>query len=35
MERTLLKVIAKGEYAPYNNVDPYAAENRRVQFRGG
>jgi outer membrane protein OmpA-like peptidoglycan-associated protein len=35
MERTLLKVIAKGEYAPYNNEDPYAAENRRVQFRGG
>jgi OOP family OmpA-OmpF porin len=35
MEQKLLKVVAKGEHAPYNEGDPYAAENRRVQFRGG
>jgi outer membrane protein OmpA-like peptidoglycan-associated protein len=29
-----LRVEAKGEHAPLHGLDPYAAENRRVQFRG-
>ena len=29
-----LRAIGKGEHAPLSGTDPYAAENRRVQFRG-
>ena len=29
-----LRAIGKGEHAPLPGTDPYAAENRRVQFRG-
>lgn len=29
-----LRAVGLGEYAPLNGLDPYEAQNRRVQFRG-
>lgn len=34
IEGTRLKTVGMGEYVPLNLQDPYAPENRRVQFRG-
>lgn len=34
IDSTRLKTVGMGEYVPLNLQDPYASENRRVQFRG-
>lgn len=35
IDEARMKALGMGEYAPINVNDPAAAENRRVQFRGG
>lgn len=34
LEPTRLRAVGMGEYAPLAGLNPHAAENRRVQFRG-
>jgi outer membrane protein OmpA-like peptidoglycan-associated protein len=35
IDHSRLKAVGLGEFRPYNETDPGAPENRRVQFRGG